>query len=146
MAYATEEERKAAAKESRRRYYLKTRKLKGRTKIVRPDLLKYERTEGWMSRYQMWKQAKWRAKERGLAFDLEYEDIVVPETCPVLGIPILYDQGRNNHHSPSLDRKDNDGGYTKDNVQVISLRANTLKKDANLEEIRKILRYMEEST
>jgi len=47
-------------------------------------------------------------------------------------------------HSPSLDRIDNSKGYTKDNVMVISFRANNIKKDANLQELKALVRYLEE--
>lgn len=40
--------------------------------------------------------------------------------------------------SPSLDRKDNARGY----VVVISRRANELKRDGTLEEMRAIVAYM----
>ena len=42
-----------------------------------------------------------------------------------------------------MDRFDNAKGYTPENVRVISNRANLLKKDATVEEIRMLLRYME---
>jgi hypothetical protein len=31
----------------------------------------------------LWERAKARARERGIAFDLEIGDIVIPERCPV---------------------------------------------------------------
>jgi hypothetical protein len=78
--------------------------------------------------------ARSRAKARGLAFDLELSDVVIPDVCPVLGTPMV---------SPSLDRKNNDLGYIKGNVVVMSRRANCLKNDATVEEMRLILAYME---
>jgi hypothetical protein len=41
------------------------------------------------------------------------------------------------------DRKDNARGYVKDNVRVISWRANRLKSDATLEELRLLVRDLE---
>lgn len=60
--------------------------------------------------------------------------MVIPDVCPVLGTPMV---------SPSLDRKNNDLGYIKGNVVVMSRRANCLKNDATVEEMRLILAYME---
>jgi hypothetical protein len=45
--------------------------------------------------------------------------------------------------SPSIDRVDSSKGYTKDNIQVISHRANNLKNNATLEELRKLVTYVE---
>ncbi len=84
-------------------------------------------------RYRMYHAAKHRACTKGLDFDIELADISVPDICPVLGIPMT---------SPSLDRFDNQKGYTKDNIRVISTRANNLKNDASIEELEKVLDYM----
>jgi hypothetical protein len=45
--------------------------------------------------------------------------------------------------SASVDRFDNSKGYTRENVRVISNRANLLKKDADAGELRAVLTYME---
>lgn len=85
-----------------------------------------------------------RAKKRGLPHTLTKNDIVIPEVCPVLGIKIRKgDNLTKTGHSPSLDRMDNSKGYTPENVRVISLRANRLKSDATIEEMRRVLHYME---
>lgn len=85
-----------------------------------------------------------RAKKYGFECTLEAGDFVVPEVCPVLGIPLYCGTGlRLNPNSPSIDRFDNTKGYTKENCRVISTRANLLKKDATVEEIRALLKYME---
>lgn len=91
----------------------------------------------------LYKNACKRARERGLEINIEENDIFIPSVCPVLGIPILRDATINSDNSPSLDRIDNSKGYVKGNVRVISWRANSLKRDANIEEIRSILEYME---
>jgi hypothetical protein len=83
-----------------------------------------------------------RAKHTGIAFDIELEDIVVPEFCPVLGIPLVWQRGKRSDNSPSLDRMKPELGYTKGNVRVISMRANRIKNDGTVEEHEKIVRYM----
>lgn len=83
-----------------------------------------------------------RCKTRNYEFDLSIEDLSVPDVCPVLGIPVI--QGYiNRDYRPSVDRVDNTKGYTKGNVRVISLRANRIKSDASLEELKQIVSYME---
>lgn len=91
----------------------------------------------------LWTQAKSRAKRRGLVFNLELSDIVVPEFCPVLGLKLEQCEGRQQDNSPSLDRIDSSKGYIKGNIKVISLRANRIKNDATPEELRKVADYYE---
>ena len=91
-------------------------------------------------------QAKRRAKEKGVEFNLTREDIKIPSHCPVLNIPLqrsVDNQGKKSDNSPSIDRIDNTKGYTKDNIRIISWKANRLKNDATLEELKLIVEYME---
>lgn len=76
-----------------------------------------------------------------LPFDITPEDIVVPERCPVLDIPLLLVGSRDNR--PSLDRIIPASGYTKQNIAVISFRANRVKSDATADELKRILGYLE---
>jgi hypothetical protein len=85
--------------------------------------------------------AKKRAKERGLPFDLVTGDIVVPERCPILGLLLVVGEGRCNANSPTLDRVRPELGYVRGNVIVISHRANTIKSDATPEELRLVADY-----
>lgn len=96
-------------------------------------------------------QAKQRAKAKGLDFNIERSDIVVPEKCPVLGVNLAmgYKEMKGNvknfrfRYSPSIDRIDSTKGYIKGNVVVISTRANMIKSDATIEELRSLLEYYE---
>lgn len=76
-------------------------------------------------------RSKARASKKGLEFNLTIEDIVIPEVCPYLKIPINTDR----MYSPSLDRIDNNKGYIKGNVEVISWKANIMKSNASPEEL-----------
>ena len=85
--------------------------------------------------------ARHRAKKRGMEFNITVDDIIIPQVCPVLGIKLQVNNGvatRKNGDSPSLDRINNALGYIKGNVRVISARANHLKSDATIEEIRAV--------
>lgn len=75
--------------------------------------------------------ARDRAQKQGLPFDLELEDIVIPDKCPVFGVPFE----RSTRFGPSLDRIKPELGYVRGNVAVISLRANSIKNDATADEI-----------
>jgi hypothetical protein len=85
--------------------------------------------------------AKVRAKKFGLDFNLELSDIVIPELCPVLKVPLK----KGTSYAPSIDRVDNTRGYTKDNIQVISMRANTMKSSASDEELRAFADWIQQS-
>jgi len=87
--------------------------------------------------------AKKRAEAMGVPFDLELEDIVIPERCPILGHKLQRSEGLPGPCSPSLDRIIPAKGYVKGNIQVISHRANWLKRDGTLEELRKIVSVLE---
>ena len=90
----------------------------------------------------MWVGAKKRAKKKGFEFNLELFDIPqILDLCPVLGIPIIINEGKTapSDNSPSLDRIDSTKGYIKGNIRIISNRANRIKADATVDELRKVL-------
>ncbi len=88
--------------------------------------------------------ARVNARPRGLSCTLTLDDIPdLPSHCPVLGIKLsVADKGRNDH-SASLDRIDNTRGYDKDNIVIVSWRANRLKGSATCEELRMIADFYE---
>lgn len=94
--------------------------------------------------YNMYHNAKRRAKDIGVPFDISFRDIHIPEYCPVLGIK-LYQEGLF-ETSGSLDKVIPEKGYVKGNIKVISMRANRLKSDGTLEEFRQIVNYIESMT
>lgn len=98
-----------------------------------------ERVKSLTPEWKMHSRAKQRCKKSGLEFDIEVSDIVIPDKCPVLDIEINMNSGRPGAYknSPSLDRIDNNRGYTKDNIQVISQLANAMKGAASKEELLK---------
>ncbi len=84
-----------------------------------------------------------------MEFSICLDDLLpLPAVCPVLGVPINYGgTGARGFidNSPSIDRMDSKRGYVPDNVQVICWRANRLKSDASVEELRSVLKYMEKA-
>lgn len=88
---------------------------------------------------ELYNHAKTRAKKSGIPFTIEQKDVIIPEMCPILGVPFSFTK---KEMSPSLDRKINEFGYVKDNIFVISKRANRIKTDATIDELEKILQYM----
>jgi len=85
---------------------------------------------------------KSKAKKLNIPFDLTIKDIIVPQNCPILNIELFWGQSTDGvcwrDNSPSIDRIIPSLGYTKDNILVVSNRANRIKNDANIEELIKI--------
>lgn len=93
--------------------------------------------------------ARQRSRAKNLMFDLDnnYIYAMLPETCPVLGNTIIYDNKRGYRpDSPSIDRIDPSKGYVKGNVAVISFRANMIKSDAGVFELEKVLAWLQKQT
>jgi len=88
-------------------------------------------------RSKMLGRAKSRAKSRKLSFNLTIDDIIIPEYCPILNIKLCCHKGNSGgkKDSPALDRINNQFGYIKSNVRVISHLANMMKSHASEEEM-----------
>lgn len=86
-------------------------------------------------------RAKSRAKQRNVPFDITKEDIIIPEKCPVLHIPIVTDKTQHDN-LPSLDCIVPSLGYVRGNVCVISMRANRLKNESTLQELEALVEYV----
>lgn len=104
-----------------------------RRKIRERNNSRVRTPEGRASR--MLSDAKVRASKRGLEFNLELMDIIVPAMCPYLNIPLDTNNSCKRDNSPTLDRIVPELGYVQGNVEVISERANRIKNDANSSEL-----------
>lgn len=92
----------------------------------------YDRIRGYMIR-----NTKFTSKRRNINFNLNYYDFEIPEYCPLLNIKLTYSNESNGNDMThaSLDRIDNNKGYIKGNVIVISRLANCMKNEANFEQL-----------
>ncbi len=93
---------------------------------------------------RLWESARRRAEEQGLPFDIEPSDIVVPHFCPVLGFPLAAGVGQIHDGSPTVDRIVPERGYVKGNIVVVSFRANRLKNNASVDELRRIASFYDQ--
>lgn len=132
--YYTDEERKAAYATHQRNW-----RERNPEKAKEQDHRSYQNTRQHNRVSRLLSAAKERAKQKGLDFNLTHEDIVIPEFCPVL--PHIKLERGNGTTRPELDRRDNSLGYVKGNVFIISGRANRLKADASVDELKAILAY-----
>ena len=96
---------------------------------------------------RMLNRARSRAKKYSMDFNLDESDILIPTHCPLLGIELYIAEGRKavKDNSASLDRIDSTKGYVKGNVWVISHRANTIKSNSTLEEIKLLVKNWEKN-
>jgi hypothetical protein len=133
MAYANKEKQRAQA----RRAYVKNR-----AKVILRTAA-YQRT----AKYKAWArkhnhdpatwarracyQAKYKARELNVAFDMRPEDLQLPTVCPFTLLPFDFGpkNGKAGPQSPSVDRIKPDRGYVRGNVRVISLQANAAKSN-----------------
>ena len=93
---------------------------------------------------QIINRLKSSAKKRGIEFDLTTEDldyIGIPISCPIMGIPLKWNKGKPRDNSYSFDRIDSSRGYVRDNIQIISMKANRAKNDLTSEELKKFSQY-----
>jgi hypothetical protein len=93
--------------------------------------------------YKMLARARHRAKKNNLPFNIELSDIVIPEICPLLGIKLESNTDKTSPNNPSLDKIIPEKGYVKGNIWVVSLRANKLKNDATLQELKTLVENLE---
>ena len=94
-------------------------------------------------RHRMWLKAKCRAKKLQVPCDIDLEDVVIPNQCPVLKINLAKGNQTSQDTSPSLDRIFPELGYVKGNIWVISHRANRIKNDSSLKELKQLIIALE---
>lgn len=97
-------------------------------------------------------QAKNRSIKKGLIFNITLLDLleIYPKDskCPVFGMPLKFNsngKGGDRSNSPSIDKVNPFGGYTKDNIRIISWKANELKRSSTIEQLELILQYMKDN-
>lgn len=102
-----------------------------------PECGKKSAIRGKLNHPEKWllRQARTRAKDKGLEFSLTLEDIKIPQRCPIMDEVLQYVPGEYSDYSPSIDRIDSARGYTPDNIWVISSIANRMKWNATKEQL-----------
>jgi hypothetical protein len=84
-----------------------------------------------------------RAKTMNIPFSITADDFEIPEVCPVLGIELKKGNGKLQDSSPTLDRINPTLGYVRGNIKVISYKANRIKNNGSLSDLKAVVRYME---
>lgn len=91
--------------------------------------------EGSKHKYALFRWARYRASQSGIEFSITQDDIHIPMYCPILDIKLEVGTKVSKTSSPTLDRIDNDKGYVKGNIWVISNLANMMKSQATIEQL-----------
>lgn len=86
----------------------------------------------------LYKIAKARAKKYSLVFEIQHQDIIVPEVCPVFGTPFV----KGTIYCATLDKINPSLGYVKGNIQVLSKKANMMKSNASKEELEQFAKWV----
>src|SRR3990167_90180 len=87
-------------------------------------------------------QAKIRSRKAGTQFSITFRNLLpIPEFCPVFRIKLNYEyrSGRRGfiNDSPSIDRINPLLGYIPGNVRIISWKANRVKCNSTIDDLRK---------
>lgn len=92
--------------------------------------------------------SKQRASTKQREHSLTLQDIKelypIDNKCPVFGFELEFNNAGFRETSPSLDRIDSTRGYTRDNVQVISWKANRLKGYATVEDLEILVAFLKQ--
>lgn len=99
---------------------------------------------------KLYSSAKKRAKNSGIEFDLDVEWIMehlAELKCEASGMRLVLDIDESMQHTynrPSIDRKDNSRGYTKDNCQIVSVIYNKAKSDGTHAHVLELISAMKD--
>lgn len=134
MAYKNQEDKRRYARE-----WARDLKIKNPDKYRENQVRALARSK--KDPHRTWiRHFKNKVRARGIEYNLTAEDFKVPEKCPILGISLAFTTKRSDC-TPSMDRIDNTKGYVKGNVIIVSWRANRLKSDASIEELKKLTKF-----
>lgn len=94
-----------------------------------------------------------RARDLNLPCDFKtpaelslYLKEISPKKCPVFNVPLSTSAGAARAFSPSTDRIIPEKGYTRGNIQVISMLANKMKQNATPKQLKQFARWVLETT
>lgn len=118
-----------------------------RCKSCRKEEARKGRLNNYFVQYTRGKKSE--CKKKGIPFDLdaEYLESIWTGVCPIFNVELHKAvEGMGSHKSAHLDRLNPDLGYIKGNVSWISCRANRIKYNASIEELKQIVDWMERVT
>ncbi len=99
----------------------------------------------------MLQSIKSRCVKENITFDLDLDYLISiwpkDHTCPVFGCKLTRNKrGESRDTSASADRIIPEKGYVKGNVAIVSFKANRMKNNGTVEDLRKVLHFYENHT
>lgn len=111
-------------KEQKQKIELKIKKQQELNELQMQKRLEIKRTE---RERHLHKLVMARSRLHKVGCTLKLEDIVIPEKCPVLGIPLTGDFLNSGDNTPIIERIHPEREYTKDNIIIMSRKVQKLK-------------------
>lgn len=92
---------------------------------------------------RMVEYARRRAEANGWEFTITAADVVIPKFCRVNGLKLtMPGNGPVLDSTATIDRVNNKRGYTPDNIEVVSMKANRMKSDHDLDTLKEVADYI----
>ena len=134
------EQNKDKVREQKRKYYAENREkiIQQQTDSINRNPERRKKTSEYWRQYsrdnyeaRLLTSIKSRAKKKGIDFNLELSDLIIPEFCPKTGISLVKHRGNSTndkfYDTPSVDRIDCSKGYIKGNIQIVCYWYNVAK-------------------
>lgn len=108
----------------------------------------FKRSRASDPRHYMVKNASYRARARGVPFDITYQDIVIPESCPCCNVRLIPKSERlvrmktGAFDTPSLDRKVPHLGYVRGNIGILCMACNAKKAGIDEQMLKFLVDYL----
>lgn len=87
--------------------------------------------------------ARKRAAEQRVPFNLKRADLDVPTHCPALGLKLEAGERGGGDSSPTIDRLIPERGYVRGNIAILSMKANRMKNSGTSAELRAIADWLD---
>jgi len=133
----------AAIEKRRARGLKKTGRKRKYPELIGPPRPKKKHPEKPVTEFDFWVRRNRTQKSERTKLSVDYYKQLFVTHCPLLGLELTYANCGNNNtpqNYATLDRIDPTKGYVVGNVQILSFRANTIKGDATLEELKLIIK------
>ena len=95
------------------------------------------------NRNSVYVEAARQAKLLDVPFTIKLDDIVLPEKCPALKIPIELSKPKRHPHTPTAIMLDFARGFVPGNVVVVSYAAAELRGTAEAKDLRALADFIE---